>query len=235
MHRKLAVAVAVVLAAGLGSMGAALARLPAPSDQGFTDIEGSPHEDAINQLAEVGILNGKTPTEFAPNDPATRGQAASMLARAIEATEEIQLVIVADPTYDTFVLPDGTTYNADNPPPDDFVPQVGMTSFFVERIHETSDGVTPGAQIGQDSVQCTVASGAGGLPSNCHVGLLFDDGSALYATFSLDFFTEFSSIHAAVVGGTGAFAGVHGAAEVVDSPDFEETGISYLTLTLNRL
>ena len=235
MHRKLAVAVVAVLAAGLGSMGAALARLPEPTDQGFTDIEGSPHEDAINQLAEVGILNGKTPTEFAPNDPATRGQAASMLARAIEATEEIQLVIMTDPSFDTFVLPDGTVYNAENPPPDDFFPTVGTVSFFVEHIHETSDGVTPGERIGQDSVQCTVASGAGNLPSNCNVYLLFDDGSSLYATFSLDFFSEFSSIRAAIVGGTGAFAGARGEAEVVDSPDFEETGISYLTLRLNRL
>jgi hypothetical protein len=55
-----------------------------PIDQGFTDISGSVHEDNINILAELGVINGLTPTTFAPNRPVTRAQAASMVGRLLD-------------------------------------------------------------------------------------------------------------------------------------------------------
>jgi hypothetical protein len=55
-----------------------------PVDQGFTDIAGSPHEDNINILAELGLVNGTSATTFGPNLPVTRAQAASMVARMLD-------------------------------------------------------------------------------------------------------------------------------------------------------
>ncbi|HVM00736.1 MAG TPA: S-layer homology domain-containing protein [Egibacteraceae bacterium] len=56
--------------------------IPAPSDQGFTDVAGNTHEDAINQLAALGITQGRTPTRYAPAEPVRRDQMASFLLRA---------------------------------------------------------------------------------------------------------------------------------------------------------
>jgi hypothetical protein len=71
-----------------GQMAAFLARVVSfagvpldTADQGFTDIAGSVHEDAINALAAIGIINGTTATTFSPNAPATRGQSAALIGR----------------------------------------------------------------------------------------------------------------------------------------------------------
>ncbi len=56
-----------------------------PTDQGFTDVAGSVHEDAINALAQLGIARGTTASTFGPNRPITRAQAASLMARTLAA------------------------------------------------------------------------------------------------------------------------------------------------------
>ena len=62
----------------------ALTGLPLDTaDAGFTDLGGSVHTDAINALANLGVLTGKTPTRFDPDGPATRAQTASVAARTI--------------------------------------------------------------------------------------------------------------------------------------------------------
>ena len=56
--------------------------LPTASDQGFTDLNvGSDTQEAINQLAELGIMTGNSPTTFDPQGPVTRRQMAVLLAR----------------------------------------------------------------------------------------------------------------------------------------------------------
>ncbi|HSK24987.1 MAG TPA: S-layer homology domain-containing protein, partial [Egicoccus sp.] len=56
--------------------------LPEPTDQGFTDIEaGKTHADAVNQLAQLGLVNGTSATTYTPHAPMTRGQMATLLAR----------------------------------------------------------------------------------------------------------------------------------------------------------
>jgi hypothetical protein len=50
----------------------------------FTDIAGSPHEQAIGQLAAADIVLGRTPTEYAPARTVTRDQMASYLVRALD-------------------------------------------------------------------------------------------------------------------------------------------------------
>jgi len=58
---------------------------PASSDY-FTDDDGSTHEANINLLFEAGVTQGCSagPTSFCPNDPVTRAQMASFLARALK-------------------------------------------------------------------------------------------------------------------------------------------------------
>lgn len=58
--------------------------LPAPSPQGFTDIDGSVHADRINQLAEAGVVHGTTATTYAPSADVRRDQMATFLVRSVE-------------------------------------------------------------------------------------------------------------------------------------------------------
>ncbi len=53
-----------------------------PGDR-FTDDNGSTFEDEIEKLAEAGVTQGCTDTQFCPNDPVTRGQMAAFLHRAL--------------------------------------------------------------------------------------------------------------------------------------------------------
>lgn len=62
--------------------------LPAPSDQGFTDIGGNEHEDAINVLAAIEVTNGRTATTFAPNELVRRDEMASFVVRSAEYAYE---------------------------------------------------------------------------------------------------------------------------------------------------
>ncbi|MTV24504.1 hypothetical protein FTX61_03605 [Nitriliruptoraceae bacterium ZYF776] len=50
----------------------------------FTDVDGGPHGDNILRLHRAGIVQGTTPTTYAPSRTVTRGQMASFLARAWE-------------------------------------------------------------------------------------------------------------------------------------------------------
>jgi hypothetical protein len=68
-----------------GQMAAFIRRalnLPASTVDAFTDDNGSTFEEDINAIAAFGIAKGKTATTFSPNDPVTRGQMASFIARA---------------------------------------------------------------------------------------------------------------------------------------------------------
>lgn len=59
--------------------------LPADLEDAFDDDDGSVHEQAINKLAALGLVNGSETGEFSPGAPLTRAQMAAMLARALEA------------------------------------------------------------------------------------------------------------------------------------------------------
>jgi hypothetical protein len=58
--------------------------LPTPSDQGFADIDGDVHADAINQLAAAGIVAGTSASTYEPARIVNRAQMASFLVRAYE-------------------------------------------------------------------------------------------------------------------------------------------------------
>lgn len=62
---------------------------PASGTDQFSDDTGSVHEANINAIAEQGVTLGCNPpdnTRFCPDDPVTRAQMASFLARALELT-----------------------------------------------------------------------------------------------------------------------------------------------------
>ena len=66
--------------------GPARVELPEASDRGFTDLDIGPSDQAaINQLAELGILDGITSTTFDPHGPVTRSQMARWLAGFLSA------------------------------------------------------------------------------------------------------------------------------------------------------
>lgn len=62
----------------------AAAIVPVASAAGFTDVKGSSHEEAINALAEAGIINGYADGTFKPNQDVNRGQVVKLLGRWLE-------------------------------------------------------------------------------------------------------------------------------------------------------
>ena len=58
--------------------------LPAASRDWYGDDGGSPHQDSINRLAEAGIVAGKRPGTYAPQEGVTRAQMAAFLSRAYD-------------------------------------------------------------------------------------------------------------------------------------------------------
>lgn len=57
--------------------------LPEPSDQGFEDIAGNEHEARINQLAEIGVVEGRSAERYEPRPMVDRDQMASFIVRAV--------------------------------------------------------------------------------------------------------------------------------------------------------
>jgi acyl-homoserine-lactone acylase len=64
--------------------------LPAGEDA-FRDDDGSVHEDNIDALAALGIVEGRRGGGFGPLDPVTRGQMASFVARALDWLDDGEL------------------------------------------------------------------------------------------------------------------------------------------------
>jgi Immunoglobulin-like domain of bacterial spore germination/Sporulation and spore germination/S-layer homology domain len=111
--------------------------VPAPTEDHFTDDDGSVHENDTNVLAELGVARGCNPPdndEFCPNEDMTRGQMAAMLTRAFGYSD-------ADPSDDRFTDDDGSVFEGDiealasagvtvgcNPPDnDEFCPNESVT------------------------------------------------------------------------------------------------------------
>lgn len=74
--------------------------LPAPSDQGFADVQGDTHEDRINQLAEIDVVFGRSDTRYAPNQEVRRDQMAAYLMRAASWAHGHQYEPVSAPQFD---------------------------------------------------------------------------------------------------------------------------------------
>jgi subtilisin len=61
---------------------AQLLRLDTSGSSDFVDVAGDPHAGAIAALADAGVVNGYPDGTFRSARPLTRGQTASLLARA---------------------------------------------------------------------------------------------------------------------------------------------------------
>lgn len=76
-----------------------------PSDvDRFSDDDGTTHEGSINALAGAGITRGCAATSFCPDQPLTRAQMASLVARALD---------LPPVEADTFRDDDGSSHEAD--------------------------------------------------------------------------------------------------------------------------
>ncbi|MBU8905962.1 carboxypeptidase regulatory-like domain-containing protein [Desertibacillus haloalkaliphilus] len=59
------------------------------SDNPFTDVENIYYHNAIVKAQELGVINGRTATTFAPQDSLTRGEMAALLTRAFDLEADL--------------------------------------------------------------------------------------------------------------------------------------------------
>ena len=79
---------------------------PTNAPDRFTDDDGTTHEDAINYLADIGVVAGTTATTYSPGANVTRGQMARFIANALDY---IGVDLPSNPD-DAFDDDDGTTH-----------------------------------------------------------------------------------------------------------------------------
>ena len=68
----------------------------APGPNAFGDDDGSVHEDAIDALTAVGVIQGVRPGVFAPEQGVTRAQMAALVRRLVELVEGQALPVGPD-------------------------------------------------------------------------------------------------------------------------------------------
>lgn len=83
-------------------------------DAGFTDLN-SRIDDAVNALVAAGVVSGKTPFTFAPNDNITRQEMAKIIANAydLQAGDTVNEFVDVNSNWDGFVdalLANGITF-----------------------------------------------------------------------------------------------------------------------------
>ena len=127
-------------------------QLPAPTDQGFRDIGGNTHRDAINQLAAIGVVNGTSSTTYDPGGLVKRDQMASFVVRAAEfaygteldATERTVFIDVLpnnvhaaniETAYQVLGLTQGTSANRYHP--GDITDRAQMATFMIRLVSIT--------------------------------------------------------------------------------------------------
>lgn len=75
--------------------------LPSSPSSAFPDTRGNTHARAIDQLAELGVLQGRRDGTYGPGDTVTRAQMASFLVRSIEEVLGRELTAGDSPFEDT--------------------------------------------------------------------------------------------------------------------------------------
>ncbi len=98
----------------------------------FVDDDGSVHEPAIEALVAAGITQGCAADRYCPNDPVTRGQMASFIARAVDG--------LAPATRDWFPDDTGSVHEADI----DIIAEHGITIGYPDGRFGPLDPVTRG-------------------------------------------------------------------------------------------
>lgn len=85
-----------------GSAGDESLDAPEADDSVFTDISGVYSKNEIAALASEGIINGKTETEFAPNDTVSNAEFATMLSRILGVKANYKGAIWKDVSKDSW-------------------------------------------------------------------------------------------------------------------------------------
>ena len=111
-------------------------------DQPFTDVEGTTHEEGINQLADAEIVSGRADGTFGPNDAITRGQMARFISGAIDFADTMAVDGSLPPSSDTEFFSDvsGTTFEAEIRA----IAAVGIVQGFEDGTYRPNDSVTRG-------------------------------------------------------------------------------------------
>ena len=73
----------LVTRAQLATFVSRTADLPETDADHFADDDGIVHEDAINRLADAGLVEGCGPDAYCPDEPVTRGELISLLKRVL--------------------------------------------------------------------------------------------------------------------------------------------------------
>ena len=114
----------------------------------FIDDDGDIHEPNIEAIAAAGITNGCEPDRFCPDDPVTRAQMGSFLARALD------LPVPTDNRFDDVSgahagainaiaeagISLGCTPDGDSFCPDEFVSRQQMASFLARALDLMASG-----------------------------------------------------------------------------------------------
>ena len=150
----------------------------------FGDDDGSPHEDAIDALAAIGVVEGRRGGGFDPRAAVTRAQMASFIARALDHLDDGDLNGSYPPAgSDAFGDDDGSThedaidaiaalgvvqgFTDGTYRPGDPVKRDQMASFLI-RAYDAAieDGLTPGPgePVGDDEFAATIRRTAYGVP-----------------------------------------------------------------------
>ncbi|MEX2549419.1 MAG: S-layer homology domain-containing protein, partial [Nitriliruptoraceae bacterium] len=86
--------------------------LSVPEESQFEDVEGGTHANAIEAIAAVGIVTGRSDDTFGPDEPLTRGQFTRAIAGAISYADifEVDGPLPPDAPEVTFSDTEGTTF-----------------------------------------------------------------------------------------------------------------------------
>ena len=125
----------VLARAELAAFLARALQLPEAVHQPFVDTAESVHNQAINQIAAVGITTGCNPPandRYCPNRPVSRAEMASMLARALDLTpvEAGPFIDVSDSVHAAninAIAAEGITVGCNPPANDRFCPEGEVT------------------------------------------------------------------------------------------------------------
>jgi hypothetical protein len=132
---------------------------------------------------------------------------------------------IAEEAEFAVVLPDGTTFTEDSPPPEEeqeFSLPIGARLFIEETLYATEDGTTRGDEVGRTAIECTAQA----VPEDlrCDIAWVLDEGSQLHGSVVVVFSeaSEPTQFDIAVTGGTGEFAGASGVVSLTDTTDTED-------------
>jgi hypothetical protein len=133
------------------------------------------------------------------------------------------------------VLPDGTTFSEDSPPPEgeeeDFALPVGSQLFIGEVLYATEDGVTRGDEVGRTHVECVFQITPDTL--SCDIVFVLDEGSQLHGSVLVrlpETDPRPESFDIAVTGGTGEFFDAGGVVTLTDTTDTDDPEAATTTL-----